>query len=246
MTGDLVTEHRVLPDGCMDLLFDLSGTPGPTATLVGTMKASLLAPAATRAHFLGVRFRPGEAFAFTRVPAGEVTDRVVPLANVLGPLAERLSDELAIARSTAARLAALDRRLTELRQRARPADPRVRRAVLRIASSPAEARVAWLARDLGLGERQLERIFLERVGVGPKAFARVVRLQALLPRLASGGSAVPWAAIAIDLGYADQAHMIREVKRLSGLTPTELARSRAIPMSDSFNPPSRVASKTEA
>ena len=95
--------------------------------------------------------------------------------------------------------------------------------------------MAWLARDLGLGERQLERVFVERVGLGPKAFARVARLQAFLPHLDGAGGRTSWAALAVGLGYADQAHMVREIKRLAGVTPTELARARA--MSDSFNPP---------
>jgi methylphosphotriester-DNA--protein-cysteine methyltransferase len=112
-----------------------------------------------------------------------------------------------------------------------------------ILGSPAEARVAWLARDLGVGERQLERAFVERVGVGPKALVRVARLQALLPRIDTAQAPVPWATLALDLGYADQAHMVREVKRLAGVTPTALGRSRAAArtMSDSFNPAAAAA-----
>jgi AraC-like DNA-binding protein len=219
----------------MDILFDLSGASIAPAALVGTMSVAIVLPPAPRARFLGVRFRPGEAFAFLGVPAGEARDQVLPLVDALGPLAGALSDELASAHDTAGRLAALDRCLGALRGRARPPDPRVRRAVSRILGSPAEARVAWLAREVGIGERQLERAFVERVGLGPKAFARVARLQALLLRAAATGPRVSWAGLALDLGYADQAHMIREVKRLSGVTPTELTRARA--MSDSFNPP---------
>jgi AraC-like DNA-binding protein len=244
LRGDEAPGHRVLPDGCMDLLFDLSGALRAAPTLVGTMSQALLVPAVARVELLGVRFRPGEAFAFVGVPAGEAKDQVLPLVDALGPLAAALSDELSAARDTPARLAALDRRLTALRDRARPPDPRVRRAVARILGSPAEARVAWLARELGIGERQLERTFVERVGLGPKALARVARLQALLPRLAGAGTHVPWAALALDLGYADQAHLIREVKRLSGVTPTELARAHA--MSDSSNLSTAPIATTEA
>jgi AraC-like DNA-binding protein len=225
----------------MDLLFDLSGRFDGHPTLVGTMTRAIVASAAT--PFLGVRFLPGEAFALVRVPAGEARDRVVPMDQVLGPLASAMADELASAPDLPARLAILDRRLEVLHARARPADRRVRQVVGRILRSPAEARVAWLARDAGIGERQLERAFVERVGLGPKAFARVARLQALLPRLVgASGARTPWAAHAADLGYADQAHMIREIKELAGVTPTELARERT--MSDSFNAAGGLADTT--
>jgi AraC-like DNA-binding protein len=234
--------HRVLPDGCMDLLFDLSGAAAATSSLIGTMTEAIVTSAVERERLLGVRFRPGEAFAFVGVPAGEATDRVVPLGDALGRVADELSDELVTAPDAPARLAILDRRLLALRERARPADSRVRRAVARILDSPARARVAWLARDLGVGERQLERTFVERVGIGPKAFARVARLQALVARMSVVDARASWATLAADVGYADQAHMIRDVKRLAGVTPAILARA----MSDSFNRPNAVAATREA
>jgi AraC-like DNA-binding protein len=244
LIGDAAPGHRVLPDGCMDLLFDLSGASGASAALIGTMSEAIVTSATSRERLLGVRFRPGEAFAFVGVPGGEVTDQIIPLGHALGRLAETLSDELMTAPDTASRVAALDRQLTALRARARPPDPRVRRAIACILDSPARARVGWLAGHLGVGERQLERTFVERVGLGPKAFARVVRLQALVARIADVGVNVPWAALAADVGYADQAHMIRDVKRLSGVTPTGLAAARA--MSDSFNPPTAPFARTHA
>jgi AraC-like DNA-binding protein len=227
--------HRVLPDGCMDLLFDVSRG---TASLVGAMTTAIVAQGPARARLFGVRFLPGEAFAFVSLPAWEARDTSLPLAEVWGRLAEQLADEVATAPDGPARIAALDRAL--LAHRPRAADARVRRAVRRIMSTPAGARVAWLARDVGLGERQLERSFLERVGLGPKAFGRVARLQGLLAHLAPQGPSgpfdrfpladpadaarrPPWAFLASHLGYADQAHLVREVKRLAGLTPTALA-----------------------
>jgi AraC-like DNA-binding protein len=232
LIGAEVAAHCVLPGGCMDLVFGLSSASDPRAMLVGTMSAAVVAPAAVSAHFLGVRFRPGEAFAFVGVSALESKDQMIPLTDVLGALGEALLDELASAPNTSARIAALDRRLATLRERARSPDSRVREAVARIMCAPAEAGVAELARYIGVGERQLERIFAERVGLGPKAFARVARFQALLRRVGDTEVSVPWAALALELGYSDQAHMAREVKRLSGMTPTELASTT----SDAFNP----------
>jgi methylphosphotriester-DNA--protein-cysteine methyltransferase len=104
--------------------------------------------------------------------------------------------------------------------------------------------------------RTLERLFDERVGLGPKLLARVVRIQRVVATL-DGAGPPSWSALAADLCFADQAHLVREVGELTGATPTELLRERrAAPrpqgMSDSFNtgsalvatvPPSPLASR---
>jgi len=81
----------------------------------------------------------------------------------------------------------------------------------------------------GLSERQLERLFDERVGYGPKTFARVVRMQRAVEsivRTAGGrGTTVSWASFARDCGYADQAHLIHEFRALTGVTPRVYARA---------------------
>jgi len=206
----------------MDLLFDLTGEEGPA--VVGAMTTAIVTPPAPRAQLFGVRFLPGEAFGFVGVPSGLARDGVLSLGDVWGPVGRRIADRIGESRGTPARVAAIEEELLMVRRRG--PDARVRHAVARILATPAEARVASLARDVGLGERQLERSFVERVGLGPKALARVVRLQSLVARLARGAAPrdrTPWAALASDLGYADQAHLAREVKRLAGVTPTELA-----------------------
>src|SRR5690242_3782141 len=75
LSGDDEEGHRVLPDGCMDLIFDMSNGAAADASLVGTMTTALVARA-RRACFFGVRFRPGEAFAFVGVPAYEARDKI--------------------------------------------------------------------------------------------------------------------------------------------------------------------------
>jgi AraC-like DNA-binding protein len=211
--------QRVLPDGCSDLVFEVG-----EGTLVGTMTHALAIVHAGRAQVFGVRFRPGEAFALVQVPAVDVRDRVVSLADVWGRWGAELGERVAAARDDAARVALLDRELVDARPRA--ADARVRRAVARIFASPHDARIARLARELGLGERQLERAFDERVGVGPKALARVARLQAVA-RVAAGADPIDWARTAAEHGFADQAHLAREVRSLACVTPSELAREAA-------------------
>ncbi|HUJ62176.1 MAG TPA: AraC family transcriptional regulator [Kofleriaceae bacterium] len=243
LAADEPFEHRVLPDGCMDLLFDLRGG----AELVGAMTRALAVTQPRRSRVFGVRFRPGEAFALIGVPAGDARDRVIALGDAWGRSGAVLGDVVAAAPDDAARVVALERALAGAI--ARPADRRVRRAVAQLIAAPA-TRIAAIAGELGLGERQLERAFELRVGIGPKQLARVARLQAIARRLAVGPAA--WARWAGELGYADQAHLAREVRALAGVTPsalaTEAARGRTWPvaMSDSFKPPRAARGTTRA
>jgi len=213
--------HLVLPDGCMDILFE-----DGRATLVGTSTVAFSVPPS--GPVFGVRFAPGEAFA---IAGGALVDATVEL-SAWREVAERIAEGADPVRTVEHRLFAIAPRAT---------DHRVRRAVDTLLRAPA-TRVDRLARGLGLSERQLERIFTERVGVAPKQLARTVRLQRVL---ALDGTLAARAAAA---GFADQAHLAREVKRLTGLTSTALLATAAWPvtMSDSFKRPAPRAATTGA
>jgi AraC-like DNA-binding protein len=92
-------------------------------------------------------------------------------------------------------------------------------AVAQIERRAGAVRIAALARELGWSERRLERAFAENVGVSPKLFARIARFEALLAHVRSGASA-SWADAALALGYADQSHLVRDVRQFAGVPPT--------------------------
>ena len=81
-----------------------------------------------------------------------------------------------------------------------------------------------LEASTGLSARQVERKFARHLGVGPKAFARIIRFKAV-ERAAAGPGRQDWARLAADLGFADQSHLVREFRAFSGLTPTEYRRA---------------------
>ncbi|MGW1540773.1 helix-turn-helix domain-containing protein [Streptomyces sp. NPDC002309] len=200
---------RVLPDGCMDLLWN-----------DGRL---LIAGPDTRAHrtdgdgggvWAGVRFFPGTAPAFLGLPAHEVRDRRVALAD-LWPDARvrRLTARVEAAADPAN---GLEEAALALAADADPPDPSLRRIV---AALQAGRPVAVTADELGIGARQLHRRALTAFGYGPKTLARVLRLQRALT-LARGG--LPLAETAVLAGYADQPHLAREVRDLTGATPGEL------------------------
>jgi len=159
----------------------------------------------------GVAFRPGAFRPFLGAPVSTITDRVVDAASVFGPDLPATPD-----------VETVERFLTD---RMPEPDPRAAEAadiVATIVARPELTTVEALARDLGTSVRGLQRLFAEHVGIGPKWVIRRYRLHEVTERLAAGGI-IDWAALAADLGYADQAHFTRDFKHMFGESPTRYA-----------------------
>jgi methylphosphotriester-DNA--protein-cysteine methyltransferase len=168
-----------------------------------------------------VRFTP-EGAACLGVPASELTGRSLALDALL-PRARVVEahERLSGAGDAAARVAVVERLLTELPY---AGDPLVTRAITLLTDAHDEASVSAIARALGLSERQLERRFLARVGVTPKRFATLHRFERAVARATTAPSLT---AAALDAGYYDQSHFIRDFRRFAGSSPREhFARSR--------------------
>lgn len=214
-------EHRVLPDGCIDIIFDLSPGQCPHGKVVGTMTGPLIVRATSPVELVAVRFRPGGATPLLRLNAHELTDIQIDLGDAwrADGLAERLLDESEMPN----RVRQLEQMLHRRLGNSLPVDGRVRAAVS-LLESPRQLEVGPLAGQLGLSRQHLARLFRRHVGIGPKEFARVNRMQ----RTLATARATPqpkWARIALDAGYCDQAHMINECRSLTGQSPGELVES---------------------
>jgi AraC-like DNA-binding protein len=198
----------VLPDGCMDLLWSEG------RLLVAGPDTRPYAPEGPARSWAGVRFFPGTAPALLGVPAHELRDRRVDLAD-LWPAARvrRLSGRVEAAPDPATALEdiALDRAAHTA-----PPDPLLHRLVARLDEGRP---VAVTATELGVGARTLHRRCLAAFGYGPKTLARILRLQRALALARSG---VPYAETAVRAGYADQPHLAREVRELAGMPLGEL------------------------
>jgi AraC-like DNA-binding protein len=198
--AEAAVTQRVLPDGCADVVFAEGA-----ALAVGAMTAPLVLTETRAPAMLGVRFRPGRAL--LGVPLSEITDQRVPL-DELRELGARVGDAATVERQ-------LEIVESMLLRRAGDADARIDRAVSLLARGISIERVAT---ELGVTRQHLRRRFLERVGVGPKTFARVARFRRVLDA-ARLGRRPEWAGIAAELGYADQSHLIAEFREFSGSTP---------------------------
>jgi AraC-like DNA-binding protein len=168
--------------------------------------------------------QPLEGLPRIRARVAELLDR---------PLTRRLESDIALANGLEAKLLAFaawlearagaSRRLTSAALRAG-------RAAMRICTEPS-APAETLAREQHVSRRQLERDFARWIGTSPAHLAQVARVQAVSRKARSGASL---ADIAADVGFADQSHMSRVVRRLTGLTPRCFARGARSPIGTAF------------
>jgi AraC-like DNA-binding protein len=215
--------HRILPDGCMDFLFEL--TTG-SSRVIGAMSAARVISAPDGARAFGVRFRPGVASSWLGETAASFLDESAELSLFRRGLFAALGERLAEAKTFDARRAIVNRALSEPGMRSRPPDTRVRRAVALIEAAGGRSTLRNVASEVGLGERQLERLFVEQVGHGPKLLSRIVRLQHAID-LASRAR-LRQAEIAASAGFSDEPHLVRELRALTGVTLRTLTAERHV------------------
>lgn len=220
-------DSRVLPDGCMDIIFARHGPEGAgrdafAVTAVGTMTRYLdAAPLPLR---IGVRFEPGIGPCLLRASASALTDLEVPLVELWGAEATALLDTMAAVSSVGERIRAFEAWLLQ-RRGGEPVDAVVQELVARIVRRDGCLRVRELCADAGIGERQLRRRFEAAVGLGPKRLARIVRLQHAI-RLAASDPVPNLARLAVEAGFYDQSHMTAEFRAFTGRTPVAQLRIR--------------------
>lgn len=213
--------HRVLPDNCIDILWQDCDTHGGVA---GMMSTAMRVPFARPVRTIAVRFKPGAASQFFNIPLHELTDLHPALADVWdAPIAHRFAEALwSRPLSDAQAVAVVERLLLQRLQVGRRKTGLVEAAVDAIARSHGMLRIEALAESLGVTRQHLASQFRERVGLPAKQFARVCRFQHAT-RIIGSMQAHDWSSLALDLGYYDQPHMIHEFRELAGSTPHSFA-----------------------
>ena len=215
--------HRVLPDNCIDIIWQDSNPQGGVA---GMMSSVIHVPFEGPVRTIAVRFKPGAAAYFFDLPLHELIDLHPSLADLWGAaLAREFADALwTTPLSDSDALATVERMLVERLQAAAPGPGLVEHAVSALEASGGNLRIESLAESLGVSRQHLASQFRRRVGLSAKLFARVCRFQHASARLKNiAPDRVDMAALALDLGYYDQPHMIHEFRALSGSTPQSFA-----------------------
>lgn len=171
-------------------------------------------------HCMQVDFTPFGARAFFHLPLNEIAGQVVSLHDLLGRAGRDLVAQLAVRGTWPDRFALLARFIRHRIAAGPQPSATVRLAMRQIIETGGQARIGLLASNLDVSREHLARRFAADVGISPKAFARIIRFQHAAAHLSRNG--ISTAEIAFDTGYADQAHMTREVRRMTGVTPGAL------------------------
>ena len=196
---------RIMPDGATDIVW----RQGRGTMIAGPDTSARVHDRAPGELRIGIRFRPGAGGGAIGVPLDELRDQQVD-AREVAPAFDLPGDLPPAAVVTELIRAAAGRR----------PDP----IVLAVAPRVANGELAALAREFAISERQLRRRFHAAVGYGPATLARILRFGRFLSLLDEGRDDL--AGLAFESGYADQAHLSRETRRLAGLSPAGLLRAR--------------------
>ncbi|MBC8161027.1 MAG: AraC family transcriptional regulator [Roseiflexaceae bacterium] len=232
----LPLSYRVLPDGCVDLIVRYThpqrvGEPGLCALLVsGALSRFKVVELTPHTTLWGMQFRPGWVEAVLGVPplallprpqpVQHTTNRCTELVQRLRAAATPQQVEITFHDGVSQLVAAAEQR------RALGLPPAEVSAALQLLdASTGQLRMRQLALLIGISERTLHRQLSRSLGLSPKLFARITRFQHVVARLreCNGPQRLDLAALALESGYTDQAHMTHEFRNLSGLTPRSFA-----------------------
>lgn len=226
--------RRELPSCLVPLIFDfgapflLAGANGAAPQRCGSFVAGLwdgpaLAQATGPTVAIQCNLTPLGAYRLLGTSMTALANRVVPLEDLLGRGVTELVGELAEATGWDARFDRLDQFLAQRLERGHEAAAAVRWGFDQLRATGGRQAIAPLARELGWSHRRLIDQWRNHFGLTPKTLGRILRFETVLTRLAHV-ERDGWANLAVDCGYADQSHLIRDCRALAGISPSELLR----------------------
>ena len=236
-----------MPDGAVEIIIDLTDEPKRLydrndttrftdfrrAWISGMRQDWIVIEAAPGSTMAVIRFRPGGAYPFLGFAVEAITDAVDQLDNVLGEVTASLRDRILEALTVETKMAAIDAWLLERSARRLEVNPVVEYLAGKL-FAPAGIRISDVVQDIGYSQRHVLGLFRRWVGLSPKQYSRIRRFQQVLTAVghvdgfdletrAELRSAVPgepdWADVALDHGYYDQSHLIRDFHEYAGMTP---------------------------
>lgn len=210
-------DYKVLPDGCVDFIFE--SFSGASGMLIGSMTKAVSVSLRPKAQFFGVRFRPGGASPFVEFSLKEATDAQLKLEDVWRDTDAELAS-IASSGEVKHQIVMMEKFLEKKLIRSDSLNPKIQAAVDFLCSHDGNCSIDVLSKTLEMSRQHLNRIFTEAVGLNLKTFARIVRLQSALKR-ARRSPSKDWVDLALESGYYDQAHFISDFKILTGTTPTK-------------------------
>ncbi len=223
------TEIRFPSDGCPGLIVNLGdlflwGTNENDlmifsgCRLFGYLKRQLMIKSLKGTEALAVKFRLGQLTPFSKVPGIDLTDTSISIENLWGAMGRDLVNRIYDTRSIIDIVKQLDTFLLKLLSIHHPIDKRMSSALDEILKRKGQVRIINLADKTNLSMRQFERRFTKTIGLPPKRMCRIARISGIISQLKTGQKN-NWTDVAFNSGYSDQAHLIRDWKYFTGLSP---------------------------
>jgi AraC-like DNA-binding protein len=203
--------------------------PHPNVHVIFETKGSVIAGVQTKkfsrvlegqSQVFGIKFKPGGFRPLLKFAVAKLADRLVPAKEILGKYILNLRDVALSDKPEDEKIEAANEFFRARLTKPNPNIALAQKIVDQILNEPEILTVDDLAERSGLGKRSLQRLFNEYVGVSPKWVIRRYRLHELVERF-NRGTETDWAALALDLGYFDQAHLINDFRTMTGYSPTE-------------------------
>ncbi|MCG8454867.1 MAG: helix-turn-helix domain-containing protein [Holophagales bacterium] len=221
--------ERIAPDGILEAVFHYRdpfelryagdrAVLQPRSSVVSQTHRYLEMRPSGASGLVSVRFLPWGGFCFFGMPVSELADRVVSADELWGDACRELEDRLAEACDATQRVDLV--RAFLLERLARYRKPAIDTPVRRIWSAGGELAIGALCRELGVGQRRLQRLFKSGLGMSPKHYAVLCRFLAACRRLRRGeGRSLT--QVGVDCAYYDQSHFIADFRAFLGMTPSE-------------------------
>lgn len=232
-------KERILPTGTMEIVINLRDDTLRVfdrqnhnqfqsfhgSLICGMHSEFFVIDTAEQSSIIGIHFKPGGAFPFFKLPAGELHNAHVSLNTLWGATASDLRDQLLAAETPETKFHILEQSLLAQAARTWTRHPAVAFALREFHRVPHIRTVSDVTEQIGLSPRRFIQVFSAEVGLTPKLFCRIRRFQEVL-HLIGSGQHVDWADITLACGYFDQAHFIHDFRAFSGLNPTTYLTQR--------------------
>jgi AraC-like DNA-binding protein len=215
--------HRIIPDGCVDIIFDLkSSSLSKGAFVVGLMTQFETINLFHNQSLFGVRLFSNSVHHVIRYPISELKGNRVLLEDVWGNEALFLTEEVISGIQISEIIGKVENKLLELLllNKSRP-DYLLQASIKYIYAHQGMLSIRSLAEKLNYCEKNIRRIFRKELGVSPKELSDIIRFQSLLKELNSD-SKTGFADVALKFGYYDQPHLNHIFKRYYGLSPGQV------------------------
>lgn len=195
---------------------DGSSNVQPTAVACGQLTGPLILQSSSEAGMVGIRFQPNGMTPFIRDSMQVLTDSRCPAEDLFANV-DSLTDKVMRASNDAQRIEACVRFLRDAVKSERD-NTSIRRAIEAISRSHGKITVESLATLTGRSRRSLELQFRQEVGISPKMFCRTIRFRHLYDSV-SESPQLGWVQTALDSGFFDQSHLIRDFRQFAGDSP---------------------------